>query len=295
MGRFFQISDIVFLFDAFRSAIDGIEWFVLAYFACIVCFFVIGHKFLNAAFVYPFAFMAVTVFNPFLIVPVAELISLTSRIRRIFWLMPVNLVLAYVFASVCTIAPRKSYLTSPPAPTTRQKRSNYVRRLAAAACIVVFIILAGAPVIPHLHRLQNIYKVDNTLIAISDFLEEDSAENGLEKVALYSDTALLELREYDPSIESALRRSDMLTYSPNLEDEEAVQEAISSASSLQILSLVSRFQVEADTDIFKKAAKKYSVSYIIMQCDAGMGDYYTKAGYSLATSIGAFDIYRMDS
>ncbi|MCD8013774.1 MAG: hypothetical protein LUG99_11460 [Lachnospiraceae bacterium] len=292
MERFFQLSDIQFLFDAFRTAIGGVGWFVLAYMACILFFFIIGRKFLNVAFVYPLAFMAVTIFNPFLIVPIGELIGLTSRIRRIFWLLPVNLVLAFAFTSVCMIEPRKSYLSDPPAPTTHQRRLNRFRRCGAAALIVVFIAAAGTPVISNMHLLQNIYKVDNTLIAISSFLEEDSDETGLAKVVLYSDTALLELREYDPSIESALRRSDLLTYSPDITDETVIQETITSKQWLHVLALVSRFEVEVDTSAFRKAMKKRGANYIIMQCDAGMGDYYESAGYSLAAEIGVFNIYR---
>ncbi|MCD7745279.1 MAG: hypothetical protein LUI13_08390 [Lachnospiraceae bacterium] len=294
MERFFQLSNIQFLFDSFRTAIGGIEWFVLAYVACILFFFVIGRKFLNAAFVYPLAFMAVTIFNPFLIVPIGEMIGLTSRIRRIFWLLPVNLVLAFAFTSICTIAPRKSYLSDPPAPTTHQRRLNRFRRCGAAVLIVVFVAAAGTPVLSNMHLLQNIYKVDNTLIAISSFLEEDSEETGLAKVVLYSDTALLELREYDPSIESVLRRSDLLTYSPDISDETVISQTVESREWLHVLALVSRYEVEVDSSAFQKAMNKRGANYIIMQCDAGMGDYYEAAGYSLAAEIGVFDIYRRD-
>ena len=145
---------------------EGVEWFAAAYFLCLVCFFVVGKSLLNDAFVYPFAFMALTIFNPFLIVPVAEVIGLTSRIRRLFWLLPINLVLAYVFVLFVS-RPRKWPL----------------RGLAALIC-AVFVISCGSFVNPHLQMPENIYKTTDTILEISALIEEDARRTGTDKAAL---------------------------------------------------------------------------------------------------------------
>ena len=97
MGNLFELSHIQFLFDMIRSAVGGIEWFVLAYFICVALYFIIGREHLSPVFVYPVGFMLLTIFNPFLIVPLSEVIGLTTRIRRLFWLLPVNLMLMRPF------------------------------------------------------------------------------------------------------------------------------------------------------------------------------------------------------
>ena len=91
----------------FRTAFGGIEWFLIAYFVCLAGFFVIGKERLSLGFLYPFLFMLLTIFNPFFIVPLAAKIGLTTRIRRLFWLLPVNLVLAYAFTMLCTLRMKK--------------------------------------------------------------------------------------------------------------------------------------------------------------------------------------------
>ena len=94
MSSIFQFSNVTFLYEMFRTAFGGIEWFLIAYFVCLAGFFVIGKERLSLGFLYPFLFMLLTIFNPFFIVPLAAKIGLTTRIRRLFWLLPVNLVLA---------------------------------------------------------------------------------------------------------------------------------------------------------------------------------------------------------
>ena len=97
MSSIFQFSNVTFLYEMFRTAFGGIEWFLIAYFVCLAGFFVIGKERLSLGFLYPFLFMLLTIFNPFFIVPLAAKIGLTTRIRRLFWLLPVNLVLAYAY------------------------------------------------------------------------------------------------------------------------------------------------------------------------------------------------------
>ena len=69
MGSLFELSHIHFVFEMFQTAMGGIEWFVLAYAICVAVYFIIGREYMSAAFVYPVGFLILTVFNPFLIVP----------------------------------------------------------------------------------------------------------------------------------------------------------------------------------------------------------------------------------
>lgn len=71
MSSIFQFSNVTFLYEMFRTAFGGIEWFLIAYFVCLAGFFVIGKERLSLGFLYPFLFMLLTIFNPFFIVPLA--------------------------------------------------------------------------------------------------------------------------------------------------------------------------------------------------------------------------------
>lgn len=271
----FSLSNFTVLYDAFRTAIGGVEWFVLAYFICLACFFIIGKDYMNDGFVYPFFFMALTVFNPFLIVPVAEIIGLLPRIRRLFWLLPVNLTLAFV--STCAVfAPKKKYL-----------------RPVAAACIFAGIVFLGSCAVPYFHMPENLYKVSNTVIEISDLIEEDAAENDLEKTVLYSDVELLELRQYNPSIHSVLRRNDLLDWSVDPTDEKAVKSVIKSKHVLHTLALVSRYGVEIKQSRFLKYMARVKAPYVITEPARDLYDYLTAAGFEQIGAIDGYCVYRL--
>lgn len=293
MGSLFQLSHIQFLFDMFRTAISGIEWFVLAYAVCVALYFIIGREHLSPVFVYPVAFMCLTVFNPFLIVPLSEVIGLTTRIRRLFWLLPVNLLLAHGFTILCTIEPRKSWLSDPPKTTAKQILSNRIHRGIAVACCILFVVFFGSSMKPYLQKPENIYKTTNKIIEISRLIDEDSKATGTEKAALYSSQQLLELRQYDPSIRSLLRREDLLDW--NLEDtsKATIRKVIKSKHRLHILALVSRYGIQINQKIFKKHAKKCNANYIIAHYDTYLYDYLTSAGYEQIGVVEDFEIYRI--
>ena len=130
----------------FRTAFGGIEWFLIAYFVCLAGFFVIGKERLSLGFLYPFLFMLLTIFNPFFIVPLAAKIGLTTRIRRLFWLLPVNLVLAYAFTMLCTLRMKKW------------------AQLLLSIVFAVFVATVGSSVRPYLHMPQNIYKTSDEIL-----------------------------------------------------------------------------------------------------------------------------------
>lgn len=293
MENLFELTHIHFVFDMFRSAIGGIEWFVLAYIICVAFYFVVGREYLSAPFVYPLGFMLLTIFNPFLIVPVSEVIGLTTRFRRLFWLLPVNLLLAYTFTCICTIDPRKSYLSNPPKNTPSQILMNRVHRVIAAICCVAFIVHFGSSMKPYLQKPENIYKTTNKIIEISRLINEDAEATGTDKAALYSSQQLLELRQYDPSIRSLLRRTDLLDWELKDTSEESVQKIIKSGHRLRILGLVSKYGIQIDQEIFLKHARKCNANYIITHWDMNLSDYLISAGYEQIGIVEDFEVYRI--
>ncbi len=275
MSSIFQFSNVTFLYEMFRTAFGGIEWFLIAYFVCLAGFFVIGKERLSLGFLYPFLFMLLTIFNPFFIVPLAAKIGLTTRIRRLFWLLPVNLVLAYAFTMLCTLRMKKW------------------AQLLLSIVFAVFVATVGSSVRPYLHMPQNIYKTSNEILEISSIIESDSAATGLEKRTLYSSQQLLELRQYDPSIRGILRRNDLLDWSIDPDDETQIADVIASNHHLHRLALVSRYGIQIDRQEFLTSAKKCTVNYIISHSDMGLADYYEAAGYEKLGQAGEFEIFRI--
>lgn len=286
MKSFFQLSHVQFFSEMLFTAIDGIEWFVIAYILCIIIFFAVGRPYLKLVFVYPPVFMAVTVFNPFLIVPVAHVIGLTSRFRRLFWLLPVNLVLAFAFTCICTWTPGK------------KRNKNLLKitwNIIATVCCAAFIILLGTSVRPYLHKPQNIYKTSNEVLSISALIEEDAKATGAEKSALYADLPLMELRQFDPTIQNILRRRDLLNWGLENTDEKTVDEVIRSGHKRHILALVARYGIPIEQNAFRSAARHLHINYIITPDGMNFHDYFQQAGYEQIGTAGIYEIYRVSA
>ncbi len=286
MKNLFPLSHIEFFKEMLFTAMEGIEWFFVAYLLCIIVFLVVGRPYLKTVFVYPFAFMAVTIFNPFLIVPVAHMIGLAPRFRRLFWLLPINVVLAFAF----------TFLTAwPPSKKQLGRFMKTMCHILGAACCIAFVVLLGTSVSPYMHRPQNIYKTSNEILSISAIIEEDSQAAHRKKSAVYADIPLMELRQFDPTIQNALGRKELFNWNLENTDEQTVEEIIRSGRKRQILGLVVRYGIPIDQKAFKKAAKNLQINYIITPVGMNYHDYFQQTGYEQIGTAGIYEIYRISS
>lgn len=152
MSSIFQFSNVTFLYEMFRTAFGGIEWFLIAYFVCLAGFFVIGKERLSLGFLYPFLFMLLTIFNPFFSVP--------HRGKD-----------------------RPDHPDSPPVlAASGQSRARLClyhalysphekwAQLLLSIVFAVFVATVGSSVRPYLHMPQNIYKTSDEILEISPSL-----------------------------------------------------------------------------------------------------------------------------
>lgn len=275
LSSVFRLSNLTVFYEAFRTAFGGVEWFLLAYIICLIAFFIIGKDYMNCGFVYPFAFMLLTIFNPFLIIPLAEMIGLLPRLRRLFWLLPVNLTLAFVF-TWAVFAPWKKHW-----------------RALAGVCISVWVIVCGSFAVPHMHMLENPYKTSNMIIEFSQMIEADSAEHDLWKSVLFSDVELLDLHQYNPSIHSVLRRNELLDWSVDPEDTQAVKRVRRGKHILRKLALVSRYGIELKPSYFLKYIRRTRVHYVITEPGRDLDAYLTGVGFEQIGNVNGYRLYRI--
>lgn len=267
-------SRIDFFKESFMTAIGGIEPFVVAYVLVLAGFILLKKKELRQYFSFPLIFMLLTIYNPFIIVWVAEKIGLTSRFRRLFWLMPINLVLA-VTAVFLIKRFKKTWL-----------------RAAAAAVLAVAVVLGGTPAIPEMKKAQNVYKVQNETIEIARIMEADTGTDGYKKAA-FADVALLELRQYDPSIRNLFNRKIMYSWNPDVSDESVVARIKSKVKQRKYqIALVIKYGVTIDEKLFKKCIKKKKVEYLIPNKGFGLDGYLLGMGCEKVGETENFVVYR---
>ena len=263
-----------FLNKAFDDAFSNIVIFFLDYELALAVFWLLKKRDLKTIFGYPVLFALLTVFNPYLMIPVADKIGLSSRIRRIFWLLPVNLVLA--FAIVCLVY-------------------RFTRRWKQAAALALFLILAAAAgecQLPHMVPAENIYKISDESIAIADMIEED-AQTSEPKRCLFADIQLLELRQYNPSIYNTIRRKDILNWSMNPADPSSVEQVLNERSSHHILTMLLYYGVPVESDILKRYVRRFHIRYIIPNKEKGLDGYFEEMGYDEIGETEHFTVWRV--
>lgn len=262
-----------FLNRAFDDSFTNIKIFFLCYAIALAVFWFRKNKELKSLFVFPALFALFTVFNPYLMVPIADKIGLAVRIRRIFWLLPVNLALAFAMV----------WLT--------YRLARHWQRALLAAAFLALIALAGESQLRYMAPAENIYKISGESIQIADMIEKDAGAQDA-KSCLYADVSLLELRQYDASILNAIRRKDMVKLVVNPADPSSVQQVLDEKNSRRTLSMVLYYGIQVKPSLFKKYAKKYHIQYVIPNKDKGLGDYLEGMGYQALGETEHFVVYK---
>ena len=240
--------DYTILFTALKVAYENLYVYVGIFALLLLLLLIRGTKEERHLFVFPVLFLALTLYNPLLINPIMDDIGLLPRIRRIYWLLPVNVLLAYMAVKAVYLFQKKAL------------------RTVVAILVCVCIVLGGSPMInTAMDKTENPYKIPDEIIEIADSLKRD--ENNEVQTA-YVDPDLLALREYDPAIKNALNRKLMWTWKVDITDESKVQQILTGDNPNKIIALVLRFGYTAfDAQIFRNALMKSHTDYLIARSD----------------------------
>lgn len=249
-----EIQGLDYINRIFESAIENFIPLAFLYAAVVTAVLLWGKKQEKLMFGYPVILFLATVFNPYLMLPVMHVLpALEGRYRRLFWVLPITMVLAW--GAVRGINAMKQTW----------------KRLLAAAAILLVIGVCGTPMTEVFQGADNIYKVNNEVIALADILTEDSG--GRDINVLYTEGEILELRQYDPAVKSILRRREMLTWNPDVSTEEAVKKIEKHGSRRQLLGLVVKYGKQVSRKKFQRALKRFKTDYVLVRKEFGLEEY----------------------
>lgn len=140
-------------------------------------------------------FLFLTIYNPVLVKIFFKYFNQDSVYYRFFWLLPVNLVIAYLIVhSISCI-------------------SNCVKRAITLCVIICMIVLLGSPVkyfSSLLNVPNNLYKVSDDLLEVSEYIHQDTNTPN-PRVAVSADL-LMTIRQYDPTISLTIDRDYALCW-----------------------------------------------------------------------------------
>ena len=141
---------------------------------------------------YPLVLL-LTVFNPLLMNKVIVKLDFESEFYRFFWLVPLPFLLAYALVE-----------------TGVQLKKGWKKAalLLAVGGLVLFWNRASLKQITTISIPKNVYKVEDDLLAVTEFIHRDSTE-AEPKVALPLEYNL-QARQYDPSLHLTIERNKMM-------------------------------------------------------------------------------------
>ena len=138
-------------------------------------------------------FLALTAFNPILVIPLVNWLALDDEYYRFIWLLPVTVLIAWLAV----------YLV--------ERVSKPVLR--AVVCVLCIIVLAfpGKSILSRgLESAENLYKIPDEVVEVSQKLHALAEENGDEELRVVSDFDLVvTLNQYDPSIFQIVSYADV--------------------------------------------------------------------------------------
>lgn len=172
---------------------DGLQFFGI--YAAAMIFFLTQKKYITKCFSVYTIFLFATVFNPIPAKIVFSYFDMEIVYYRFFWLLPINIILAYAFIQLI------------------HNSSGKVLKAAVLALSVFAIIILGEPIFDgddFFTPPENLYKVSDEVLVISDYIHLDN-EKETPRVAPHSDL-LMVLRQYDASLQLTLSRDLVLCW-----------------------------------------------------------------------------------
>ena len=250
---------------------SGTGYFVMYLFA--VLFILIkGERQEREIFLPGAAVLLLTVFNPVVPVILDRIFDVSSEYYRLFWIAPVVILVPYTATIIIYDRPKGS------------------GRYVAGVLTVALLILGGNYVYAKGFDIaENIYKIPDELIAVSEMIHEDSQEEYSK--AFFEYEYNMEIRQYDPKMLLTVDREDYL-YAMNYSytDEMLANE---DRPVDRILALLVRNQNISEED-FTLALEKTDTEYVVLTAGHPQIPFIKRAGLYEIGRVGTHIVFKYD-
>ncbi len=264
-------NGIGYLLKCLNLYTSGTGYFVM-YLLAVMYILIKGSRRERELFLWPSAVLVLTVYNPVVPLIIDKLFDISSEYYRLFWIAPVIVLVPYAGAKIIS------------------EERTLRRRIAAGILVAVMFILGGNFVYAKGFLLsENIYRIPDELIEISDIIHNDSDSEYTRVFFEYEYN--MEIRQYDPKILLCIDREDYL-YAVNysytdemLEDGENPQN--------RLLALLVRNQ-DIDEDDFTEALEDTDTQYVVLTKGHPQTYFVKQAGLVQVGETKYHNIFRFD-
>lgn len=223
---------------------------------------------MKQVFVGPFAIFLLTVFNPLLMEPVLQITDWRDRYSRFFWMLPVEILTAYMLA--CLI----------------ERQRHKEERVAVIMIVICLVFLCGSSA-TKMELDDNIYKLDQSVIEVADLIEDVSDKEN--KIALYDEELYYWIRQYNPSLIAGVEASEMDLYRWTTMDNIDTKEQYQSEG--RALSMFVR-GVEVEPEIVNQAIKNRKVDFFVRDIDFYSNEYLKQLDIVYVDTVEGYEVYR---
>lgn len=184
--------------------------------------------------------------------------------RRMFWMIPLPLLVAYVGARVVT------------------EEKSKLRKLVVAAAFLLIVITSYPSIYSggSFARASEPYKVGTNTMAVCDVLEQDAKEQQIGQIrVIVPDDLTIRLRQYDAAIVMPYGRDVVAGHNKN-------------KAAVRIHNIMNAERLNAQELSFY--AKKGNYSYLAYWADENTKAELLSAGYEFVAQAGDYFVYRLN-
>lgn len=283
MKEFFSQIDWMYTLQALDEQFDGVRLSLLIYIISLVILVIAGKKKSREIFVFPIIIAVFTVFNPVIMYIIAGKIGLAARLKRIYFILPVAILTAYMMVSLVN--------------RFKAQKLRLIIAICSTVLLAVMLISSNTTVISPVfgNVASNFSKMDNLVVEM-DKMIHDNTDSETAKV-LYTDSDFFEMHTYDPTINWASSRYYILDWRIDIAEGEAYETAINrcleSGDRRGALTFIGYTGFTPDIDLYRAALKSEQVDFIIINEKSNLRSFYEANGFEMIGQSGDFLLYKI--
>lgn len=264
-----------FILEALEAYWGDALLFFLLFLAAVLSMLLFRRKDGSGIFVCVFFCFLFTIYNPILVRFLVQLLDMETVYYRLFWLLPVTIVLAWYAVHLCSLP-----------------RYRWARILLAAGCAAL-ILLGGQPLesVWHPALPDNIYKVSDDLVDACSIIHRDSEE---EQPTVVFDTNMnMVARQYDPSLLLALDRNAVLYRAGSQTISEINEDSVYYRGQKALMD-VAFYGEEIPMRQFLAGLRWREVDYLVVPLNNPLHSYIQEAGCVPVGETEKYVVYRYE-
>lgn len=254
----------------------GNWWFLLLFLLGLVWTLLTHRKQAPVIFIFYTVFLALTVYNPYLVKIIIPKLDFENEYYRFFWILPLIPAVAY-YGSRLVFSVKRG--------------AGRVMMAAVAAAVILAVGIPLSGVAEDFCAAENLYKIPDDLRAVCDVIHSHSSE---ENPRVVFDNHLNHIaRQYDPSLELVLNRNVVLyrlgsTVVGTYDESRTIVKMW-----MRIIDVV-YLEIQRNCLGFKRALYRTKTDYLVIPVEHTMHDYFVQAGCEAIAQTEDYVVYYFD-